>query len=886
MTYPPFEIFYPSVTHLSLSETKDTMAFHDGAMGASEAVPALPVTGSLRIELPKPRVQPTNPHFYEESSPDDSQNVSPMEEEDIQSAIGISISKAQTRLTSPQTPAVEKCAAMEELGGVFDGSPEVETDEPIMLNEDTELANNGPGQSQTPETVRPHSATLPSPWRATPQSFERVQAKTQAGGPTNMLADLNIKRYMSSFSLPSFPKGASLKDFSVPSLGTILGNVRSHSPSRNGSTRKNRANTVITAKTEWGAAGQRSPNSRAMEVDVTSRIGRREQSQPGAALDELLASELKHNSSAPARAPMIRRSTSDQSLYLRKVTSTATSLGDDTRWENVQEQVNSRAKAIMDSLQDSNIKLPSLPQFPNLSAFRPDFIRNRGQSSSQSSTLANGRSAASESPFRDRPLPQERPDPNEKNADQPPLQANHSHLDNALEQLTGDIVVLGGYRGSILRSTKPPNRQLWVPVKVGLNIRKVNLEVGLDPDDEEKMEESIYPSGMLSHIGPVDMGRRLLKRLRTCKNVQSGKLRVHDYGYDWRLSPHLLSRRLIAFLEKLPCNQSLAQPYERGATVLAHSMGGLLTRHAVNERPELFAGVVYAGVPQHCVNILGPLRNGDEVLLSSKVLTAQVNFTLRSSYLLLPDDGHCFVNKETKEEYPIDFFDPNQWEQYGFSPCVGQIQPGPIEKRSLFGALSDSLPSLPSLALSGKKPSESQTNLADKAASKVSDLVDGHPSGAVDPQLSSPSRPLNTDSTIPKPQALAYLTRTLREVLAFRRELAFKPSYESSNIYPPIALIYANNTPTVCAAQVGSREAIKRADAFDDLKFGSGDGVVLAKAAMLPEGYRAVKGGKVKTERGHVGLLGDLEAVGRCLSAVRRARARERVGLGVEDPQG
>jgi hypothetical protein len=45
--------------------------------------------------------------------------------------------------------------------------------------------------------------------------------------------------------------------------------------------------------------------------------------------------------------------------------------------------------------------------------------------------------------------------------------------------LTGDVIVLGGYRGSVLRSAKPPHRQLWVPVKVGLNLRKVNLEVGL-----------------------------------------------------------------------------------------------------------------------------------------------------------------------------------------------------------------------------------------------------------------------------------------------------------------------------------------------------------------------------------------------------------------------
>lgn len=69
-------------------------------------------------------------------------------------------------------------------------------------------------------------------------------------------------------------------------------------------------------------------------------------------------------------------------------------------------------------------------------------------------------------------------------------------------------------------------------------------------------------------------------------------------------------------------------------------MGGLITRHAINQRPDLFGGVIYAGkplmllctkvankligVPQRCVNILGPLKNGDSVLLNDNILTAQV----------------------------------------------------------------------------------------------------------------------------------------------------------------------------------------------------------------------------------------------------------------------
>lgn len=453
---------------------------------------------------------------------------------------------------------------------------------------------------------------------------------------------------------------------------------------------------------------------------------------------------------------------------------------------------------------------------------------------------------------------------------------------------------MGGYRGSVLRSAKPPNRQLWVPIKVGLNIRKVDLEVGLQPEDEENMRDYIYASGMLSHIGPVDMGRRLLKRLRACKNAQDGSLRVHDYGYDWRLSPHLLSRRLIEFLQKLPCNADGVPRREKGATILAHSMGGLITRHSVNQQPELFNGVVYAGVPQHCVNILGPLRKGDEVLLSSNVLTAQVNFTLRSSFLLLPEDGKCFINKETKEEYPVNFFDVEHWKQYAWSPCIAPALPPahPPENKSLLGSMADMLPSFPSLALPGRKTSVSRSRddkspLADAAktaSTKVNDIANASSARSLDPQM-GPSSSLSKNgnppqSTIPLPDALAYLKRTLDQTIAFKSEMAHNPDHTAENRYPPLAILYANNTPTVVAARVASRDGIRRADAYDDLQFASGDGVCLARAAMLPPGYVCAECARVRTERGHVGLLGDLEAVGKLLEAVMEGR-RKGTGLGV-----
>ena len=142
------------------------------------------------------------------------------------------------------------------------------------------------------------------------------------------------------------------------------------------------------------------------------------------------------------------------------------------------------------------------------------------------------------------------------------------------------------------------------------------------------------------------------------------------------------------------------------------------------------------------------------------------------------------------------------------------------------------------------------------------------------------SRPaIATAVTIPKTLAQEYLDRILSEVRVFKQELHFVQSHQDNNVYPPHAIIFGKSVPTVYGARVANEEAIKYSDAFDDLVFAVGDGVVLASAAQLPDGYRCVKGGRVESDRGHVGLMGDLEGMGCCIGAVIDAR-KKGVGLG------
>jgi hypothetical protein len=863
-------------------------------------------------------------------------------EEDAQSLIEYSISRAATRLKSPQTPTIEKAAAMEELDGeiFFDSDPETPpaTMGAASSSETSPALGTLPqvnGSSRLAEASEPPASSqrgplslgkLPSPkpeardpeipitpWHAGPKPL----VMNRADAPSSSLHDVFDTSRTRSLSggaeaLRKFlPKGFS----SMAQVGNLFGSSNSTQKSRPGEPSSPISNTRPGRSATSPVSGSPSrsfpPQGRTFQSVVTTR-----------------PSPVRPGTGAGIERPkIIRRVTSDDSLLYHSL-SRASSLGDDTRFENHREQVNSRVKAIRDSLQDrSSFRMPQMPSMPSMPRV-PSFSFNMNFLNSGNVPARWRADADAISDILPEALTKKKPD----NAPSPAITygtsntsifrpkaaaatarslvegTNSNYLDRAMDHLTGDVVIMGGYRGSILRSTKT-NRQVWVPVKVGLNIRKVDLEVGLKPEDEERMPETIYASGMLQNIGPVDISKRLFKRLNDCENARTGKLRVWDYGYDWRLSPHLLSRNLTEFLANLPSNQSGGT----GALVIAHSLGGLITRHVVNRRPELFSGVVYAGVPQACVNILGPIRNGDDVLLSSRVLTAQVNFTLRTSFVLLPEDGECFIDINTREKYPVDFFNLDDWIKYRWTPCLDpplpprNQQPGGLKNLLHVSSSGLSLPIPGKRSVSGSSSpqasdisSNSQKNDIGEASSSpptkttlAADVLRGAGGGndrTLAPQMGSNSNPVSkgqnttqsvsTAVTIPRPKAIEYLRRTLAETKKFRQELHFIPELSTSNRYPPLAVIYGKSIPTLAGAKVDGREGIACSDSYDNLAFASGDGVCLARQAMLPEGYKAVYGGRISSDRGHVTLLGDLNAVGRAIEAVLKGRSKG-IGLGV-----
>ncbi|ODV86141.1 hypothetical protein CANARDRAFT_181446, partial [[Candida] arabinofermentans NRRL YB-2248] len=372
------------------------------------------------------------------------------------------------------------------------------------------------------------------------------------------------------------------------------------------------------------------------------------------------------------------------------------------------------------------------------------------------------------------------------------------------EELSGDVIIVGGWRGSILRDVKT-KRRVWIPVlKAGLNIKKIDLLLGPKDEDEINTTEKIYPDGILSHIGPVDISRKLMKLLESNPNIT-----LHNFGYDWRLSLDISSKTLFKKLQDIYSKNG-----NKPIMIIAHSMGGIVSHSAMLQDPSLVRGIVYAGTPMPCPNVLGPLRYTDNILLSKDILTSEVNFMMRSSFIFVPRSGELFKDKKTGELINIDFFDPKNWVTYNLSPIVSSIR------------------------------------LRQERGEILTEQW----------QLNQPSK-----FAISFDEAYDYLSRTLKRTLKFMDSIKYDPNVK----LPPLAIVFGNTVPSVRYSLVSGKKGIIEGDYYNFF-YSPGDGVALHKY-IFPEVLGLDDGvvvGKFNSSNGHVALLSDIESIGRALLSI------------------
>lgn len=484
------------------------------------------------------------------------------------------------------------------------------------------------------------------------------------------------------------------------------------------------------------------------------------------------------------------------------------------------------------------------------------------------------------------------------------------------DQLEGDVLVLGGYRGSILRDSIT-KRRAWIPVlKAGLNIKKINLMIGPKVEDELHVTDTVYPDGMLTHIGPVDVSKKLIKRLST-----NPKVKVHDWGYDWRISLDITSEQLYQHIKHIYASNG-----NKPIILIGHSMGGLVAHGAMVKDPKLVRGIIYAGTPFPCGNVLGPMRFNDQILFAKDILTCEVNFLMRSSFIFVPRKELGMFRDINTGEFikdddgtPLDYWKPQTWVRFNGNPLVSGVRwrlDHKYQLDTIVKLLSNDKTANQHHHYGEPHPSHNRlySNISNYTGSHehiqhlITTLKSGLPKGVKFEDVVPPNGVDKETESIVLQQissqaklvisfndAYDYLERTLSKTNSFIDSLKRKPDV----IYPPMVVLYSNSTPSVKFCLLEGQEAARRGEYYNFF-YADGDGVGY-KEWLFPRDSRTtkpksedgtyktlVKGlaseelegfgydsqwaydikSRVKCENSHIGLLSDLDKVGEALEAI------------------
>ena len=389
----------------------------------------------------------------------------------IEDIVGFSIGQEQLRMKSPDTPAFEKAKALDQSKDYFDLEPEdgeqKEGDGSLHTYQDLQIGSNvmhgtlDGEASKSPD--RQPSSFGSSAEEASRSSYTRSvmkdglgsrirRASSESSGMVDTLKKLLPD--LPSISLPRAPGLASL----------VFGSKSKTDHQPNGS---KRSSTLFSGSNlPWVSLGH-SPDRAVTAAEPNQSPHEQKDSAFAFRLyshENLPLSSWQQHLLSPRATPKqrsLRRATSESSIFMHNDLDRTTTQDDAEKWTNVSEQINSRFKAITDSFQDSALgRMPKMPSV-SLSSLKPGGIQRNNSDDTKFSSHHIDASAQ-------RGSATNKPAIANTNASSSSKQAKHTHpiLNEAVSDLAGDVVVLGGYRGSILRSAKPPHKQLWVPVKV------------------------------------------------------------------------------------------------------------------------------------------------------------------------------------------------------------------------------------------------------------------------------------------------------------------------------------------------------------------------------------------------------------------------------------
>lgn len=208
-----------------------------------------------------------------------------------------------------------------------------------------------------------------------------------------------------------------------------------------------------------------------------------------------------------------------------------------------------------------------------------------------------------------------------------------------------DVILLPGIMGSMLSSIRGVTSLLWINPLLFLEGNARYLRIGPDGENDECVDVEVVP---------VALEKLTYLKISLLLNRQ---VHLHEFPYDWRKPIEGNAELLHNSIERW----SEADP-SRKFTLVAHSMGGLVSRAYMARHPQAaekrVKRLIMHGTPNFgAANAVDNLVNGNSMMATVDRLNGlnqmrQLAFCLPSVYQLLPAPPECFP---AGRPYPVSF---------------------------------------------------------------------------------------------------------------------------------------------------------------------------------------------------------------------------------------
>ena len=235
----------------------------------------------------------------------------------------------------------------------------------------------------------------------------------------------------------------------------------------------------------------------------------------------------------------------------------------------------------------------------------------------------------------------------------PPVLFVHGFKGSVLENAQGDIDWVTGWQSLGLQTPDLSLPEVWDGTVQKHDGRHATQPLGTVRVIPWLWERDIYAPWLR---GAEDMGYPF-----------------STFAYDWRRD----NAEAVAQLKH--AMQQLQRTHNSPVRVVAHSMGGLVTLALLHEAPELFADVVFVGVPfQGGSGILPDLHLGATAGINSHILRPEVAATFTSLYCLFDTEGTGLVDV-AGTALPMEWFSAAAWRAhrlglFGHAPALADSE--------------------------------------------------------------------------------------------------------------------------------------------------------------------------------------------------------------------